>query len=231
MAAETVIVKEVGPGKPWQHGITYYDVLFQRNGSSFGANWGKKGEAPVLGESVVGEFSQKDDGSWKFKKGSAEPAFDATSSPLPTQFSGETPDNRQASIVRQVALKILAPSINEAGGLTASLKAKAEEIERFVMAASQTPQQPSTAVPAHSEEKDLHELLEAAGLHYEAARVVTAYVDDQFSPEQRDTAIGRLNDPNQAQGALAKLKELAETHNGEPLPADVSDPADDPIPF
>lgn len=77
--SEQVTVKSVGEGNPWQHGITYYDVLFERNGADFEASWGKKGDPPLPGESVTGEFSQKN-GDWKFKKASADFSGGSTNS-------------------------------------------------------------------------------------------------------------------------------------------------------
>jgi hypothetical protein len=71
--SEQVTVSSVGEGKPWKDEITYWDVVFNRNGSDFACSWGKKGEGPVVGESVEGEFFEKNN-EWRFRKASKPPS-------------------------------------------------------------------------------------------------------------------------------------------------------------
>jgi hypothetical protein len=70
VVGEHVTVKSVnGEGNPWQHGITYWPVTFDRNGQDFECTWGKKGDPPAIGETVEGDFRQQN-GEWKFSKAS-----------------------------------------------------------------------------------------------------------------------------------------------------------------
>lgn len=116
--SETVTVIEAKNPNPWEHGITYYDMIFDRNGQRFGCSWGTKGGEPQVGEEVTGEFSQKDDGSWKFTKGSKDKPSGGNSRPSESSTgtrssSGETNwTERNAEIRRQhsqqVAIEALA---------------------------------------------------------------------------------------------------------------------------
>lgn len=70
--SETVTVISASNPNPWERGITYYDMVFDRGGQQFACSWGTKGGEPQPGEEVTGEFSQKPDGTWKFTKGSKD---------------------------------------------------------------------------------------------------------------------------------------------------------------
>lgn len=68
--SEQVVVKSVSGGKPWND-LTFYDVVFDRNGSDFACSWGKKSEgAPQPGEQLEGEFYKDKRDEWKFRKAS-----------------------------------------------------------------------------------------------------------------------------------------------------------------
>jgi hypothetical protein len=74
--SETVTLKSYGAGSDWTSSdgkiaLTFYDCVFDRNGSDFSAQWGKKqgtGE-PTVGESLEGEFYEKG-GKQRFRKAS-----------------------------------------------------------------------------------------------------------------------------------------------------------------
>lgn len=107
--SETVKVISAENPNPWEHGITFYDMVFERNGRPFRCSWGTKGGHPQPGEEVTGEFSQKADGEWKFTKGSKDkPAPSSGGSSAPSRSSGKewTPEaqrdpERSARILRQ----------------------------------------------------------------------------------------------------------------------------------
>lgn len=85
--SEVVSVKSIdGEGNPWQHGITYYPVTFDRAGQDFSCSWGKKGDPPTVGEEVEGDFSQRN-GEWKFSKAS-KPQGGSSSSAGSSNFKG-----------------------------------------------------------------------------------------------------------------------------------------------
>lgn len=79
---ETVKVISASNPNAWEHGIVYYDMVFERNGEPFPCSWGTKGGEPQPGEEIEGEFTQKGDGSWKFTKGSKD-------KPSPSQGGGK----------------------------------------------------------------------------------------------------------------------------------------------
>jgi hypothetical protein len=86
--SEHVVVKQVGEGRPWEHGITYWDVCFERNGEDFHCTWGKKETPPTVGEQAEGEFFQKN-GEWRFRKASKPPAEVQTGSAASQNAGGK----------------------------------------------------------------------------------------------------------------------------------------------
>ncbi len=85
---ETVTVKSFGNPKAWDHGITYWDVVFDRNGTDFSCTWGKKDTEPSVGETVEGEFFEKN-GDWRFRKAS-KPQSGTPSSEVRTGSAGSS---------------------------------------------------------------------------------------------------------------------------------------------
>jgi hypothetical protein len=104
--SETVTVIEAKNPNPWEHGITYYDMIFDRNGQRFACSWGTKGGEPQPGEEVTGEFSQKSDGSWKFTKGSKDkPGGGPSSSEASTSNNSKGPSSETDWEVRNAEIR------------------------------------------------------------------------------------------------------------------------------
>jgi hypothetical protein len=147
--SETVTVIEAKNPNPWEHGITFYDMIFDRNGQRFGCSWGTKGGEPQPGEEVTGEFSQKPDGSWKFSKGTKDKAGGGGSTETRTSNNSKASkddvdwDAKEARITRQAVLKILSPTINkmatEGRVVCDSTRILVEELEQFVSEAPKRP--------------------------------------------------------------------------------------------
>lgn len=118
-----------------------YEVRFEEDPRT--VEWSKKAKSdpPEVGETTPpGDIKNSPHGpqfkvNWnQVKEEKGRDGFTSSSGgsrSYSTKGGGKSPD-QQASIVRQVALKILSPSINEAGGLTPALKATAQEIENFI---------------------------------------------------------------------------------------------------
>lgn len=103
MSVETAKVISASNPNPWEHGITFYDMVFERNGQPFNCAWGTKGGEPQPGEEITGEFSQKADGTWKFTKGSKDKPQGGSSGggSKPWQPESERDPERSARILRQ----------------------------------------------------------------------------------------------------------------------------------
>jgi hypothetical protein len=207
-----------------------------------GVEWNRKPEsrAPEVGDRIAGtvepgKFSERfrmDYEATKELTGGGSTSSSGGQDYGRRNGGAKSPD-QQASIQRQVALKILAPTINS-GGLTEQVKATVVEIETFINAASGagggadtgTNRAPApTQAPTHQE---LHGLLEKAGLNSNASRVVADYALTHMSAEEQDAALEMLGNESRAKAAVQRLSEKAEKHFGSPLP---SDNPDDSIPF
>src|ERR1700733_6152649 len=97
---ETVKVISASNPNPWEHGITFDDMVFDRGGQNFSCSWGTKGGEPQPGEEVTGEFSQKTDGSWKFSKGSKDKPQPQSGGGSSESFKGGKSDDVQRQIIR-----------------------------------------------------------------------------------------------------------------------------------
>ena len=236
--AEQVTVKSFGAGNPWSSddgkiSLTFFETVFDRNGSDFTANWGKKEGEPTVGESLEGEFYQKD-GKWRFRKASKPQGGGSGSGGSFNARPSKSPD-QQASIERQVALKVLAPRICKEG-LTDDVRSLVQELERFIGEAAGGAggggglASPSTPAPSQTPatHEEFHGLLEKAGVNSNAARVVTDYALTNMSAEEQDAALGMLADENRAKAAVKRLSEKAEAHYGSSLPGADRDEA---VPF
>jgi hypothetical protein len=132
----TVTEVRIGKTKHNPHGgqLQAYYVDFEGAADVY---WQRKaGNTPNVGEAYFGTI---EDGQYgpRFKQMQKE---DGEFTPRPEgKFTAEVTsgggNNREASIHRQVALKILAPAIIEAGGLNVSLKDSCKEIEAFIAVA------------------------------------------------------------------------------------------------
>lgn len=238
-------IKSVGEPKPWSNdfgSFLSYPVDLQGDGDdgrvALGVEWSRKSDSkpPQAGDRIVGDITESQYGSkikvdydaTKELKGGGRPSGGGEHSF--SRGGAKSPD-QQASIQRQVALKILAPTINS-DGLTENVKATVEEIEDFINAASGGEATRAEPVPASSPpqatHQELHGLLEKAGLNSNASRVVTDYALTNMSAEEQDAALSMLGNPDRASAAVKRLSEKAEAHYGSPLP---SENPDDEIPF
>lgn len=246
--SETVKVVSASNPNPWEHGITFYDMVFERGGQNFSCSWGTKGGEPQPGEEVTGEFAQKSDGSWKFSKGSKDKpqggSHEASAgSSRPSQGS-DTRDNVGARIERQAVLKVLSPLICQDGGFSKHHQTEVERIEAFIAEAGQTsnptqgPQgqgdtSPPPAPPASDssvsrEHQEICEALDVAGLLYPAAKdFVADYMLSELPPERIKKAVGNLvgQDLELQATTLTALKAAAESWSGKLVPV----PDDEPV--
>lgn len=256
--SETVTVIEAKNPNPWEHGITYYDMVFDRAGQRFGCAWGTKGGEPQPGEEVVGEFSQKPDGSWKFTKGSKD-------KPPPSGGSSEASISQSdrgdvgARIERQAVLKALSPRLATEGlnGTKAPTVAEeVEAVENFIDQAGQrasegqrkeaTPSPlssepesprsldlPQTDVPdAGASLEEIGKALDNAGVIVPAARAeITAYMVGQLPPERIVKAVNGLTSQDLELQARVKesLIKATEEHQKRSLAqGDALDGMEDP---
>jgi hypothetical protein len=238
--SEQVILKSFGSPTDWTStdgkiALTFYDCVFDRNGADFEANWGKKqgtGE-PTVGESLEGEFFQKD-GKWRFRKAS-KPQGDSSDYHSSSKSNGKSPD-QTAAINRAVALKILAPTIN-ADGLTDSVKATVADIEAFMATASGAETEnergaplspsPSQTPDVQGISERLSSLLEAAGENGLAATLLTNFAVETLSESKQGDCITALQGDGAGQ-VVAWLRDKYVQANGE-LPE--AEPIDLDIPL
>ncbi len=253
--SEQVTVRSFAAGKPWSSSdgkinLTFFETVFDRSGSDFTANWGKKAGEPKVGESIEGEFFQKN-GEWRFRIASKPQGGGSSGdgSKRTWQPESQYDPERTARITRSHSQKMAVRALTAMGTFESksadqlynTLQSWIDWFEQDVAKAGQKAVQgagdrdgsppsgnPAPGQPSASDERDLHQLLETSGVNSAAARVIANYVDSEFSPEQRGTAIDRLSDPNQQAVTTGKLKTLAEKFFGEPLPTD--DPDED-VPF
>lgn len=245
--SETVTVKNVGDGRPWEHGITYWDVVLERNGAGFPCVWGKKDTPPMLGEEVEGEFFEKD-GEWRFRKAS-KPQGSSTSSE--GSSSGGKSDNWKPKAPEEiagarhahnllVATKNLSPlpaspsemEVNERLHLLAGMAETLDDETAGISKAAQGgggASRPDPAPAQNDTHQRLETLLEGAGVNSAAARVITNYALSEMTTEEQDAAIDRLSKPDFKVAAVNRLRERAESHYGSDLPAQA--PETDNVPF
>lgn len=131
-------------------------------------------------------------------------------------------------IHRQVALKILAPRINE-GGLTDEIKRTSREIEQFIGEASGSSEETSNGTPNADVGERLYTLLGEAGIDSAAAMIIRDYALQEMNPAEQDAAIERLQQEATRGVAADRLKQRTEEALGEPLPDGASEKED--IPF
>lgn len=225
MSVETVKVLSASNPNPWEHGITFYDMVFDRNNQPFNCTWGTKGGEPQPGEEVTGEFSKKKDGTWKFSKGSKDkPQSSAAAS------SGGQRDDLGARIERQAVIKALGHKLSATDTFTSAQRKHIEEIESFIAEAGQAaaPAQgnataaPESAPPpsaspgseqqpADPEGKRMQDLLAKAGVEPNEARWLTKEAFSGLMQEHRTIAIARmeLGDEDTRAKALARFREIA----------------------
>lgn len=157
-----------------------------------------------------------------------------------------------ASIARQVALKIVAPLIIEEKGLHRTTREIVTEIEAFILEAGRAPEPPVDLSGARKEEPDpvaavaqafdatpvddTHQWLEnelvVAGASSVAARSLATYAVEKLLPEQRKTLEGELRSTDDASKASGRRRLEASyvKTEGHAVPTDA--PEDDPsIPF
>jgi hypothetical protein len=249
--SEQVTVKTVGEGRPWEHGITYWDVCFDRNGADFHCTWGKKDDPPQVGEQAEGEFFQKN-GEWRFRKASKPQggggSFESSSGASPAPLSGSSSGrNLDQSIARQVALKIMAESINSEGGLTLDIRRHVEEIEGFILEAGQAVNSaqgsahqqesasPPTSVPPGSNSPSANDtpqffahLLESAHVDHVAAVELGKFIAEKFSPEQQKKAARELGEIEVQGDCVRRLTGAYEQFTSRLLPRSTDDAS---IPF
>lgn len=245
--SEQVTVKTVGEGRPWDHGITYWDVCFERNGADFHCTWGKKDGPPQVGEQAEGEFFQKN-GEWRFRKAS-KPQGGGGSFESQAGSSGRstTDRNLDQSIARQVALKVLSAEICSEGGLTPELRKHVEEIEAFILEAGQAANStqgpppasevgaspPPSAYPGSSSSPaDEHQwfakLLEDAHVDATPAHELGRFIAEKFSLDQKTKAQRELGETTAQGDCVKRLTSAYEKSTGKLLPR--SGDGDD-IPF
>jgi hypothetical protein len=254
--SETTSVKSFGEGRDWNSDdgkvkLTFYDCVFDRNGADFEANWGKQQGTgdPVVGESIEGEFFQKD-GKWRFRK--ASKPREGTSSGGGGNYKPRPPEEiagaRHAHnlLVASENLERL-PADADTEALTnrmALLKFMADALDRQTAAVSQAategggrdaqPEASRSSPPSSSQNNGqaTHErlavLLEAAGVNDVAARTISDHVLTAFTAEEQDAAIELLENETRRAAAVKRLSERTVKATGEPLPRPT---ADDQIPF
>lgn len=121
-----------GKTEPNPHGGEFQKFYVDFEGSPDTYWRRKKGDTPKVGQSYYGTISEGQYGPI-FKKEKLPEGHQPPSGSSDYQRSTEVRSgDRDASISRQVALKILAPSINEAAALTPAIKATCIEIEEFI---------------------------------------------------------------------------------------------------
>jgi hypothetical protein len=158
-------------------------------------------------------------------------------------------DAKEARITRQAVLKVLSPSINEHGGLTASIKATVEEIEQFVSEAPSRPlgqgvsqgQPPSTfpsdsgspaasgSPPADDSHEWMENLLIQGGASSYAAGRLASFAIEELSPENLKKCEGLLSNLDSQVEGRKRLETSYTKAKGEPVPQ--MDPHEDDIPF
>jgi hypothetical protein len=130
-------------------------------------------------------------------------------------------------IHRQVALKIIAPLIYEAGRLTDAHKVLCRQIEAFIGEASDDTSSTNGAVGDDIGVRILF-LLEEAGLEPAGAGRIADYMTSlEMSPEERAAATAALEGDETREAAVKRLRERVEQFDGEALPTGT----DDDIPF
>ena len=239
--SEQVVVKSFEPGRAWSSpdgkvNLTFFPVVFERNGSDFKAEWGKKDpKDPVVGEALDGEFYEKG-GKWRFRlasKGGGGSGGGGNSKgweKSPAEIAGSRhahnllvasenleplpPDPTPEAVDKRIELlDYLAGALD---AQTAAISAEARDDQ---------------APPQSGVHQRLDELLEAAGVNPAAARVIADFAvnpEHGMTPTEQDAAIDCLQKDNLKAGAVKRLSERAEAALGTPLP---SASADDDIPF
>lgn len=252
--SEAVTVKSFGEGRPWSSpdgkiNLTFFETVFSRAGTDFTANWGKKSGEPKVGETVEGEFFEKN-GEQRFRIAS-QGGGGGGSATRPVHRSYEVESQRDpersARILRQHSQDMALRCYELLGVKDVDLNqifATADQFDGDVIAVGEkaaqgagsvggTPSSPSSAPreasPAPAQALELEKLLEGAGFTPAQTTVVGRYIEDRFDPSQRASAEASLKDPERVQWAVQKLTEGAEHWSGEPLP--VTTPEDDDIPF
>jgi hypothetical protein len=244
--SETVKVISASNPNPWEHGITFYDMVFDRGGENFSCSWGTKGGEPQPGEEVTGEFSQKGDGSWKFSKGSKDkPQGGSTGST--ESFKGGKSDDVQRQIIRQhsqsaaIAYQALLDEKPNLAGLkflidwfdADVLGQAAKQTQGSAAPAKEGAPPPASASPGSvSQPADEHQwfckLLETAGLSFGPASKLATFILEKLSPEQIKKADNGLTDLDTMAKTLGQLESVFRQTTGEVL---VDDNSDDDIPF
>jgi hypothetical protein len=210
-------------------------------GKTDGAYWQRKSPSEVNeGDVVYGTVSEGEYGL-RFKL-EQRPDGGSTSTSGGGDYrarGGKSPD-QQASIERQVALKILAPTINSEG-LSENVKATVLEIESFIQAArgagdsnaaAASGTQPNPGPPQASETQSTHEriqgLLEEAGVNWFIAQRLKDWALEELEPTKQDEVITALQNPERRENCVEWMKKTYESVKGA-LPAPKDD--GDDIPF
>lgn len=247
--SERVKVLSVSGGKPWQD-LTYYDMVFDRNGEDFACSWGKKSEgAPHVGEELEGEFYEKKPGEWRFRKASKSPSPGPSSGgKRDWQPESQRDPERAARILRQhsqgMAVQLYAamkPSTAQPGQLRVFLVEWADWFDADVGQAATQAQgasasQESTFPPSSPPESGLPPAVEKqpadeshwwfedhlmkAGLDGVGANRLATFILDRFSPEQGKRAEQGLSDFDTQAKTLADLESAFRKTEGEPVPKD-----------
>jgi len=256
--SEVYEVKHVSGPKEWQgsHGpMLSYKLDLDNNGvleRQVELNRKPESRAPSVGELLALDLEETNYGTkakldFDRTKELSQPSLPTGSSEARTGSKGF--ENRDASIARQVALKILAPSINAEGVLTPGIKAVSEDIEAFIMEAgrasegqrkeaTQLPETaPGTSSPSSPDAGDLKDIEMAldciwVGANAKARERVALYMYSQLEEKDLLRACNQLTnaqDPNTQETTLTAMKARTVKWQGEALPADNT--TDESIPF
>lgn len=248
-------IKSVGDPKPWSNDygsfLSYPVDLEDETGKKhLGVEWSRKAEsqAPqvedrIAGTIEAGKFGDKlkvDFEATKELKGGTGSSGGSGNGGGGFRGGGKSADV-EASIHRQVALKILAPTINDEG-LSDGVKATVREIETFIAAsgagAGVSPganDGAANATPASPQNDGTHqrltELLEAGGVNSAASTLITNWaLSDGLTEAEQDAALAALLDDAKRPRAVERLQERYVQANGElPQAAALDDLSD--IPF
>lgn len=213
-AVESTLAREEWTGN-YGPMITYR--LLVSGGQEVDLNQKPETPAPTVGQEILGHLETKDgyprpklkkDTGWKGDKGGG--------------------DDEGPLIHRQVALKILAPTINEQGGLTDSIRDSCKEIEEFIEEAEQSSSSngnPPAAFNAAAMMNEIKALLETE-IDSSGAEAVLTHVGTAMDVDEQRQALDFLRKELMRTATIKRLIERTEEANGEPIPVDDKD-----IPF
>lgn len=193
-----------------------------------GVEWNRKPEskAPQVGDRIAGtiepgKFSERFKMDYEATKelGSGGPRSGSSGGGNFKSGGGD----KDASIARQVALKVCAPRICS-DGLTSDVRSLVEEVEKFIAQASAVP--PSSPRPAlESDQQGVHELLytllEKAGEAGPIATLLTDWIVSTQEVAKQDEALAALRDDKRRAKCVAWARAGYEkAHGALPIVSD-----------